>query len=151
MPFDANEKERRESLRGLRTERCRSNVKEALIASAWSEYHWNKANLIEAVLGGYLQPGGKDITNRDLVLASTLIQWLGTPVGFRCLSHLVNQMGFVLEEAPLEQWLTSPNRDERETALRIDKVQQMCNMNACVIPILKPEIVSEGFAEEDMC
>jgi hypothetical protein len=67
---------------GLRTYRFRDNPEEKRIAELWRK--WNlHGNLLAHALDERPVQGGRplDPTKRDCVVAATVIQWLGSPVG----------------------------------------------------------------------
>jgi hypothetical protein len=73
---------------GLRTYRFRDNPEEKRIAKVWRKMNGeSKGNLHGNLLAHMLDErpvqGGRpfDPTKRDCVVAATVIQWLGSPVG----------------------------------------------------------------------
>ena len=68
--------------KGLHEHRFRDNPEERRFAEAWAEH--NKHGSTLAYLLDPTQAGGvrpPDPSDRDKVVAATVIQWLGSPVG----------------------------------------------------------------------
>lgn len=73
--------------KGLNQRRCKQNPLEKLFAESWNEINTNNhGNLNGRDILDYLM--AKDINNplgevsdRDRIVAATVIQWLGSPVG----------------------------------------------------------------------
>lgn len=67
---------------GAHTYRLNSNPKEKLFADAWQEQNrLGRFTMLEQLLS---DDGGKtpaDVSDRDEMIAATVIQWLGSPVG----------------------------------------------------------------------
>ena len=69
---------------GAHAYRLKSNPKEQAFADAWQEqnqYRHNRHTMLEQLLS---DDGGKtpaQVSDRDEMLAATIIQWLGSPVG----------------------------------------------------------------------
>ena len=68
------------TIRGLGAHRCKYNPEEKAFADAWTASNGNTlANLLDQrddVRGKLPQP-----TDREAVVAATVVQWLGSPVG----------------------------------------------------------------------
>ncbi len=68
--------------RGLRYNRCQRNLLEKKFSNRWAKAQENHSFLLQHVLDSkgtsYPPP---DVSDRDAVVAATVIQWLGTLVG----------------------------------------------------------------------
>jgi hypothetical protein len=75
---------------GLRPYRFKDNPEEKRIAKAWQLWQGENGNLLAHILDERPDQGGSppDPSKRDRVVAATLIQWLGTPVGQSFLEEL---------------------------------------------------------------
>lgn len=63
---------------GKNLHRLESNPKEAAFAKEWA--NWNSASyVLEYIMGEGNKPA--TLSNRDILVASSVIQWLGSPVG----------------------------------------------------------------------
>ncbi len=74
--------------KGLQKHRFKDHPEERRFAAAWAdqqEHHRNLDHLLEPADGSGHQPKAAD---RDYVVAATVIQWLGSPVGQGFLSEL---------------------------------------------------------------
>ncbi len=69
-------------LRGLHAYRFRDNPEEKRFANAW-ETHNLRGHTLAHLLDERPVQGGRppDPTDRDRLVAATIIQWLGSPVG----------------------------------------------------------------------
>jgi hypothetical protein len=71
------------TVHGMSHHRLRDNQEESLLAKTWS--NWNDegrrtlAYLLDPRHGD--SPSPPDVADRDAVVAATVIQWLGSPVG----------------------------------------------------------------------
>lgn len=69
---------------GLNTYRYNDNPEELRFAQAWYEENDKlpvsfQASLLEWIVGDGTSPG--EVSTRDTIIAATVIQWLGSPVG----------------------------------------------------------------------
>lgn len=71
--------------KGLHEYRIKSNPHEAIAAKMWSEERVLPDILGDGTYGGRAVP-----SDRDLEVAATLMQWLGSPVGRSYLRNLVD-------------------------------------------------------------
>lgn len=74
---------------GLQPHRLKDNPEEERFAKAWAEQNKhgnNLAYLLDSASGGNGRPA--DASPRDEVVAATVIQWLGSPVGQAFLEEL---------------------------------------------------------------
>lgn len=66
---------------GAHVYRLKSNPKEQAFADAWQEQNQYRHTMLEQLLS---DDGGKtpaQVSDRDEMIAATVIQWLGSPVG----------------------------------------------------------------------
>jgi hypothetical protein len=70
-------------IQGLHAQRCAFNPTEHLFASAWQDRTKFPRIAIASIVGGH------KLTREDRVIAATVIQWLGSPVGREFLIDVV--------------------------------------------------------------
>lgn len=74
---------------GLNTHRLNSNPEEKAFADAWAKRNTGRNNLPYLLDNRKVHTGyPPDVSDRDHVVAATLIQWLGSPVGQAFLEEL---------------------------------------------------------------
>jgi hypothetical protein len=116
--------------RGMRTYRLKDNPEEKRFAQAWSE----QGNILAYLLDERPVQGGRPPTpsDRDELVAATVIQWLGSPVG----QHFLSNVGWTRKPGSLAQSITDV---EDETILegleRLDREGE----NIGKRPTLKPD------------
>lgn len=77
---------------GAHVYRLKSNPKEQAFADAWQEQNKWKHSMLEQLLSA---DGGKtpaDVSDRDEMIAATVIQWLGSPVGSCFLQDVLTEI-----------------------------------------------------------
>lgn len=81
--------------KGLHTHRFKDNPEEKRFADAWLEQNKHGDNLAH-LLDERPTRGGRPPTpgDRDYVVAATVIQWLGSPVG----QHFLKDLGYSKEK-----------------------------------------------------
>lgn len=75
---------------GKHTHRFASNPKEASAAKLWNEFNRRPnggADTLDYLMGDGAEPSYA-VTDRDRMVAATLMQWLGSPVGQGYLEQL---------------------------------------------------------------
>lgn len=84
--------------RGKSTHRLADNPREKIFSDAWvkenkpANYPLVKYSLLEQLLS---DDGGKtkaDVSDRDEMIAATVIQWLGSPVGYQWLVETMRKV-----------------------------------------------------------
>jgi len=98
-----------EGLHPYRLKPNAGNPREVVLAKLWKEE--SKANLLEHLFtvpcseddkdksrhshqfGWYKTPLG-DVQDRDRIVAATIVQWLGSPVGFSFLNEAIKKCGY---------------------------------------------------------
>lgn len=78
--------------KGLKQYRFGQNPLERRLAEAWEEANTRGEgkDLIEWLMGDGAEPA-TDVTDRDRLVAATLVQWLGSPVGQSFLSQVLDE------------------------------------------------------------
>lgn len=69
-------------MQGKHTHRFKSNPDERIAAEQWEAHNRRPnggAGLLEYLMGNGAQPA--EVSDRDHLVAATLMQWLGSPVG----------------------------------------------------------------------
>ena len=67
--------------KGLSTHRFKQNPLEMKFALEWETMNANRNGTLDYMLAGKTNRPDGEVTDRDRVVAATVIQWLGSPVG----------------------------------------------------------------------
>ena len=67
--------------KGLSQYRFKQNPKEKRFAEAWESENSNSRRALEYMLAMDCNHPAGEVTDRDRMVAATVIQWLGSPVG----------------------------------------------------------------------
>ena len=89
-------------VRGLHTRRLSQNPIEKALSDGWAEEIVSVSSINEnTLLDGLLELQGREnnrpigyATQRDHVIAATVVQWLGSPVGFSFLQRALEGAGY---------------------------------------------------------
>ena len=89
-------------VRGLHTRRLSQNPIEKALSDGWAEEIVSVSSINEnTLLDGLLELQGREnnrpigyATDRDHVIAATVVQWLGSPVGFYFLRGALKEAGY---------------------------------------------------------
>lgn len=79
--------------KGISQHRFKQNPKERIFAELWDEIN-NRTGygILEYMLAQKINKPQDEVTDRDRIVAATVIQWLGSPVGQAFLSE-ANEKG----------------------------------------------------------
>ena len=78
--------------RGISRHRLKDNPLEKKIANKWEEENWRGGILAHLLDQRPVQGGSPpEPSDRDALVAATVIQWLGSPVG----QHFLEELGFM--------------------------------------------------------
>lgn len=80
--------------KGMKLYRFEDNPREEIFAQEWEK---EAPNLLDYILSSSNRKDGIE-TQRDATVAATMIQWLGTPVGWNFLSETVKKCGYELKK-----------------------------------------------------
>lgn len=75
--------------RGFLYERCHFNRQEAKLAEDWERDCESRFQLLDTIMAG----SGLSVTNRDRYIAATVVQWMGTNVGYSMYLESLHAMG----------------------------------------------------------
>jgi len=103
--------------KGLRFSRTEQNPRELSFQKSWEienkeSIKYNGSNEVDLLQFLFTQEGGsfffgwrkrvKTITNRDRMIVATVIQWLGSNVGFCFLERMLKSAGYELKRADIK-------------------------------------------------
>lgn len=74
-------------MRGKHTHRLKSNPLERVASNQWNEHNRN-GKLLEYIMGDGAKPA-TDVSDRDQLVAATVMQWLGSPVGLAYVDEFI--------------------------------------------------------------
>jgi hypothetical protein len=69
---------------------------ERILAFNWVQWHQERPSLFAGIASGSDEPDGP-VTQRDARVAASVVQWLGTAVGYAFLSESLRKAGFKVE------------------------------------------------------
>ena len=71
------------------------NPREIIFARRWEDENTGMRSVLNWLLGPHNQQ--VDVTERERTVAATVVQWLGSPIGFNFLEEALEECGYKLE------------------------------------------------------
>lgn len=108
---------------GFRVERCRHGLLERVFAEKWlaeNAQHRHSGGVLQTLFlrpdstGRHYRPARLFINRRDAFVAATVVQWLGTNVGYGFLTDCLKRAGLVILDKDRYEVLWSRERSNNE-------------------------------------
>ena len=84
--------------KGLKFQRLHpdaGNPKEVIFAKHWESANTGTSSTLNWLLGPHNQQ--VEVSGRERIVAATVVQWLGSPIGFNFLEEALKECGYTLE------------------------------------------------------